>query len=230
MPPETKAISDFQNVISSEMDLQEALSSGGIDGFAIRNVGLQRTSFENRFLRNVMIYRVAMPNLLFDGVEANTVQWTESALRGSRLHGCEFDGLNMNNCEAIECQFNEGMIQNSNFFETQLSNASFSRAKIVKSQFQSSELYGANFENALIAQCSFSDPKMGNASLTRTNFNRAMIIDTSLKNANLHAANFADAILIRVDLRGANIVRADMRGAVLIDCQIHPDDKEGAYW
>ncbi|MGN1072949.1 MAG: pentapeptide repeat-containing protein [Bradymonadia bacterium] len=228
MPPETKALSDFQNILSSEMDLQENISGGGLDGYAIRNVVVQRTSFEHRYLRNVLIHRVAMPNLRGDGLEATNVQWTESAMRGSRFCECDIDGLNMLNCEAIECRFDDAILQNSSIFESTLSNASFVRAKIVKTQFQSSELYGANFESGFLAQVSFSDPKMGNASLTRTNFSRAMIIDSSLKGANLHASNFSNAILVRVDLRGANLVRADFRGAVLIDCNIHPDDKDGA--
>ena len=230
MPPEKKALSDFQNILSSEMDVQEELSGGLLDGFAIRNVDLRRTSFADRKLRNVLIHRVAMPSLNFEGMNAEAVQWTESGLRGSNLRYTEFDGLNMSNCEAIECNFDETLLQNSAVFESVLSNATFIKSKIVKTTFQSSEMYGVDFENAFLAQCEFTDPKMGNASLTRTNFHRAMIIDSSLKGANLHAANFTDAILIRVDMRGANLVRADMRGAVLIDCKFNPDDRDGALW
>lgn len=228
MPPEKIALTDFAHVLSTELDLQEALSSGLLDGYAIRNVGLQRTSFDNKRLNNVLVHRVAMPHLSFVGMRATALQMTESALRGSALMESHFDGLNMLNCEAIECDFSSAVIENSGFYESTLSNASFRRAKLLKTQFQSAELYGASFEQAFMTQCQFSDPKMGNASLTRTNFSRALIIDTSLKSANLHASNFSDAILIRVDLRGANLVRADLRGTTMINCQINPGDLDGA--
>ena len=47
MSLETKALSDFQNVISCEMDLQDALAGGSLDGYAIRDTNLSRTSFES---------------------------------------------------------------------------------------------------------------------------------------------------------------------------------------
>ena len=228
MPLETKALSDFQNIISSEMDLKDHMKSGTLDGFAIRKVVIQRTSFEDRRFNNVLVHSVTTRGLSFEGFEAKAVQWTASDLCEARFHGSEIDELNMQNCEARKSEFDQSLVQNSAFYASELQNISFSSAKLVKSQFQDANMYGANFENAFVAQCQFSCSNNGNPELSRSNFRRAMIIDTSLKSANLFASNFADAILIRVDLRGSNLTMADFRGAVLIDCQIHPDDKDGA--
>lgn len=228
MPPETKAISDFQNIISSEMDLKDAIRSGYLDGYAIRNVVIQKTNFNERHFSNVLITRVTTQNLSFEGFEAKALQWSASDLCKSTFRYSEFDELNMLNSAARQCDFSDSLIQNSSFFSNEMQTTCFINAKLVKSQFQDSNIYGANFENAFIAQCQFTSNEGGNAEMTRTNFHRSMIIDTVLKNANLYAANFSDAILIRVDLRGANLFQADLRGAVFIDCQIHPDDLSGA--
>ena len=228
MPPESKALSDFQNIISSEMDLKDAISSGHLDGYAIRNVVIQKTSFAERHFNNILITRATTQNLSFDGFEAKALQWSASDLCKSSFRFSEFDELNMLNSAARQCDFSESLIQNSAFFENEMQTVSFVNAKIVKTQFQDTNIYGACFENAFLAQCQFGSANGGNAEMTRTNFHRSMVIDTSFKNANLYAANFSDAILIRVDLRGANLFQADLRGAVMIDCEIHPDDKNGA--
>ena len=228
MPPETKAVSDYQNIISSEMDLQDAVRSGSVDGVAIRNIIVQRTSFAERHFSNVLITKVTTKNLTFDSFEAKTVQWSASDLCGSSFRFSEFDELNMLNSAARQCDFSQALVQNSAFFASEMQTVNFSCAKLVKSQFQDSNIYGANFENAFVAQCQFTSANGGNPEMTRTNFHRSMVIDSTLKGANLYAANFADAILIRVDLRGANLFQADFRGAVMIDCQVYPDDLSGA--
>ena len=228
MPPETKAVSDFQNIISSEMDLKDAIRSGHLDGAAIRNIVVQRTSLAERCFSNVLITKVTTKNLSFDGFEAKAVQWSASDLCGSSFRFGDFDGLNMLNCAARQCDFSQAMVQDSAFFANEMQTVNFSCAKLVKSQFQDTNVYGANFENAFVAQCQFTSANGGNPEMTRTNFHRSMVIDTSLKGANLYAANFADAILIRVDLSGANLFQADLRGAVMIGCKYYPDDLSGA--
>ncbi|GEM_PF-2327265 len=228
MPPETKALSDFQNIISSEMDLKDAIRSGTLDGYAIRKVVIQKTSFDDRHFNNVLVHSVTTRGLSFECFGAKAVQWTASDLCDSRFHFSEIDELNMQNCQARKVEFDQALVQNSAFFTSELQNISFSSAKVVKSQFQDVNMYGASFENAFVAQCQFTCSNNGNPELSRSNFQRSMIIDTCLKNANLFASNFANAILIRVDLRGSNLTMADFRGAVLIDCQLHPDDRDGA--
>ena len=228
MPPETKALSDFQNIISSEMDLKDAIRGGHLDGYAIRNVVISKTSFAERHFSNVLITKATTQDISFESFEAKAVQWSASDLCRSNFRYSELDELNMINSAARQCDFGDSLIQNSAFFANEMQTTCFCNAKLVKTQFQDSNIYGANFENAFVAQCQFTSTNGGNAEMTRTNFHRSMVIDTVLKNANLYAANFSDAILIRVDLRGANLFQADLRGAVMIDCQVHPDDLSGA--
>ena len=107
MSLETKALSDFQNVISCEMDLQDALAGGSLDGYAIRDTNLSRTSFENRMLKNVLIHRTSMPSLRMDSMDANAIQCTACNLRGCSMRDANIDGWNMLNCHAIECRFED---------------------------------------------------------------------------------------------------------------------------
>ena len=127
MSLETKALSDFQNVISCEMDLQDALAGGSLDGYAIRDTNLSRTSFENRMLKNVLIHRTSMPSLRMDSMDANAIQCTACNLRGCSMRDANIDGWNMLNCHAIECRFEDTLLQNGNFFESDLVNCNFNR-------------------------------------------------------------------------------------------------------
>lgn len=224
MPPEQKPLTDYQNVISSEMDLKDHIRSGSLDGFAIRDVLVKNTSFAEKHFSNVLIHKITANNASFDEFEGKALQMTAGDICRSSFRFAEFDELNMLNCQARECGFDQAYIQNSSIFSSELPNVSFCNAKIVKTQFQDTNMYGARFENAFIAQSQFTCSNNGQAELSRAMFRRAMILDSSLKDANLFAANFADAILIRVDLRGANLAWADMRGAVLIDCKYYQDD------
>lgn len=232
MPPESKNLSDFQNVITSEMDLQDAIRSGKLDSYAIRirNRDVTKTSFEECRFSNVLVTNCTMSALNFEGFEAKTVQFSATNIEKSRFKYSEIDELNMINGVARQCDFSNAFLQNSAFFQSEMQTMSFVNSKIVKTQFQDSNMYGADFENAFMAQCKFTCTDEGNPELSRANFHRSMVIDTTFKNANFFSANFTDAILIRVDLRGANICRADFRGAVLIDCQIYPGDKAEAYF
>ncbi|MBR4985794.1 MAG: pentapeptide repeat-containing protein [Proteobacteria bacterium] len=224
MPPETKQPTDYQNVISSEMDLKDNIRSGELDGYAIRDFIVRNTSFAEKHFTNVLIQKITAIGASFDEFEGKTLQLSQGDFCRASFRWAEFDELNMLNCQARECAFDQALLQNSSIFNTEMPNISFCNAKIVKTQFQDTNMYGAHFENAFIAQSQFTGSKNGQAELSRAMFKRAMILDSTLKDANLFAANFTDAILIRVDLRGANLAWADMRGAVLIDCKYYPDD------
>ena len=224
MPPETKPLSDYPNVISSEMDLKDHIRSGELDGYAIRDFIVKNTSFAEKHFSNVLIHRITANGISFDEFEGKALQHTQGEISKASFRFAEFDELNMQNCQARDCTFDQAYLQNSNIYSSELPNISFCNAKIVKTQFQDTNMYGARFENAFIAQSQFTASNNGQAELSRAMFKRAMILDSSLKDANLFAANFADAILIRVDLRGANLAWADMRGAVLIDCKYYQDD------
>ncbi len=228
MPPESKSLSDFQNIISSEMDLRDAMRSGCLNGFAVRNFMVQKTSFAERKFNNVLIQKMTAQNASFDEFEGVEVQFSGSDVCKSSFRFAEFDKLNVLNCALRQCDFSNSLIQNSAFFANEMQSPCFINAKLVKSQFQDTNIYGAVFEHAFLAQCQFTSANGGNPEMTRANFHRSMVIDSSLKDANLFAANFSDAILIRVDLRGANLFQADFRGAVMIDCMVHPDDLRDA--
>lgn len=228
MPPETKAIHEFEHVLSSDMDLQDALRSRTLDGYAVRGFEVKHCSMESVQLKNVLFHLLSMSGICGNDVVAEAIQITQSTLCNASFKRSEIDGLNMLNCQARECEFDESVIENSSFFSSEIQNMSFRHAKLIKTQFQDVNGYGAKFSNAFLAQCQFSDTRSSVAEFSRADFTRAMLIDVSLKNANLFASNFSDAILIRCDLRGVNLAMADLRGAAIIDCKHGPGDFDGA--
>jgi uncharacterized protein YjbI with pentapeptide repeats len=134
----------------------------------------------------------------------------------------------MQNCEAMQYDLEESVVENASFYDSAIQNISFRRAKVIKSQFQNCNAYGAKFDNSLVAQTNFVEDKDRPFELSRADFTRSMLIDVSLKNANLFGTNFSDAILIRCDLRGVNVIMSDFRGAALIDCKYGLHDLDDA--
>lgn len=221
-------MSDMEHVLSSELDFSDALASGRLDGYAVRQVNLSRVNLEYKELSNVTFTKVGLSPGRMAWLTGKDLQFHETSMRSADLSMVHIEHGNFLNCEAIELNCRGALFEETRWFETTMSNANYRQARLLKCHFQSSELYGACFAQAFFSHCSFSDAKMGNASLTRADFRNAMLIDVDLRGANLHAANFSGAILVRVDLRGANLVRADMRGATLVGCSFNPGDLDDA--
>ena len=167
MPPETKPLSDYPNVISSEMDLKDHIRSGELDGYAIRDFIVKNTSFAEKHFSNVLIHRITANGISFDEFEGKALQLTQGEISKASFRFAEFDELNMQNCQARDCTFDQAYLQNSNIYSSELPNISFCNAKIVKTQFQDTNMYGARFENAFIAQSQFTASNNGQAELSR---------------------------------------------------------------
>lgn len=218
----------MENVLSSELDVADAVAGGALDGFAVRQVDLSRVNLERKRLTNVTMTRVNLATGRLHHMTGEDVQFTQSGLRQADFSMSHVRRGSVLNCELIELECTGALLEQVRFYDSIMSNADFQRARLLDCEFKSVELYGATFEQAFLSHCQFSDKKMGNASLSRCRFDKAMLIDVDLRGANLHAASFKSAVLVRVDLRGANLVRADLRGVALIGCTWNPGDLDGA--
>ena len=145
MAEESKFSMQLEHVLTSELDLQDQLGSGYLEGYAIRGVLLSRTSFEDKKLKMVAFNSTSVENLSFERMEAENVQYSGARMRGAYFSGAQLNTVNMLNCEAFQAHFTEAVLDGCSIFDTKMPSSSFQKAKLIKTQFQDTELYGASF-------------------------------------------------------------------------------------
>jgi uncharacterized protein YjbI with pentapeptide repeats len=150
------------------------------------------------------------------------VSWTEV-----RYLVCNFSGMQL---ARLRC--NLSIINDSNFYQANLSEAYVTGSFLSRCNFNQARLGGARFDNCTLSGSSFFGAGCEKASFRSANLANTKFVGANLRGAELGHASLVDANLRFCDLRDADLYFADLTGcdlygADLTGCRVSSFDLRG---
>ncbi|MBL0214090.1 MAG: pentapeptide repeat-containing protein [Myxococcales bacterium] len=115
------------------------------------------------------------------------------SVQGARFERVDFSGAGvqmLDDLEAIDCGFDEALLQGS----------TWRRAKLEKCRFRGATAYGANFEDARIDDCDWLGAWLEHSVWTRATVSRVSFVAATLVDSRFDGATFVDCDFSRADL------------------------------
>ena len=173
---------------------------------------LQRCDLSRSHWQQMVVLRLKLEDLRFDGASFDQVTWVEC-----RLQNVSFVGARLERCGFVTADCSNGV----DFSSAHLEASGFAhRCTLAQARFNSALLKECGLRTTPMRQADLSDARIDNSDLSECDLSHArldrmvggdsLFIRTNFSGASLREANLIDANLAKADLRGADLTRANL--------------------
>ena len=173
---------------------------------------LQRCDLSRSHWQQMVVLRLKLEDLRFDGASFDQVTWVECRLQnvsfvGARLERCGFVTADCSN----GVDFSSAHLEGSGFAHgCTLAQARFNSALLKECGLRTTPMRQDELSDARIHNSDQSESDLSHARLDRMVGGDSLFIRTNFSGASLREANLIDANLAKADLRGADLTRANL--------------------